>query len=138
MNQRFRTRRGAVLIVVLVCMGVAMTIVLGVVQISLRQRRQLRQDLQMEQTKWLMDAGIGQAIARLKAQPDYDGETMSVAPAIKKYANATIEISVNRIDQPTDQVRVRITAQLGEPSEQIALTRRSQEVVVKVDETNQN
>ncbi len=138
MKRRPGTRRGAVLIAVLVCMGVAVTIVLGVVQASLRERRQLRQELQMEQTKWLMDAGLGHAIAQLNAQPDYAGETMMVAPEIAKFAIAKLEVSVNRIDIPTNQIRVTVTSQLGDRDEQTALTRRSKTIVVRVDRTNQN
>lgn len=137
MNRRLRTRRGTVLIAVLVCMGVAITIVLAVVQVSLRQRRQLRQELQMEQTKWLMDAGIGHATARLKAEPGYDGETMSVAPQIEKYSKASIEISVSRNDRLAERVRVKITARLGDSDEQSQWTRRSKEIVVDLDPTNQ-
>ena len=128
--QRGAARRGTVLIAVLVCMGIATTIVLGAVQTSLRQRRQVRQELQMVQTRWLMDAGIGRAIARLQAQATYDGETLLVSPALEKYSNATVRITVIRKDQPNDQVRLRITAQLGGSNELVPAMRRSKEVVV--------
>ena len=130
-QQRNVSRQRTVLIAVLVCMGIASTIVLGAVQISLRQRQQTRQELQMEQTKWLLDAGIGTAISRLQAQPAYNGETISVTPALEKYPDASIEITVIRSGQPDDQVSLKVTARLSGAEKQSPTTQRSKEILVE-------
>ncbi len=129
-RQRFINRRGTILIAVLVCMGIATTILLGAVQSSLRQRRQMRQELQMEQTKWLLDASVGRAISRLQKQPGYDGETLLVAPALEKYSTATLEIAVVREDQPDNRIRAQVKARLGGLSERTPSMQRSREFVV--------
>ena len=130
-------RRGTVLIAVLVCMGFATSILLGAVQTSLRLRREVRQELQLEQTKWLMDLGIRKAIIALQGQPAYDGETLAITPPLAKYANASIEITVNRKDQPDNRVRLWVTAQLtGSGGDGTSSTQRSTEIVVSLSETS--
>jgi type II secretory pathway component PulK len=132
-RQSATNRRGTVLIAVLVCMGFATSILLGVVQTSLRLRREVRRDLQMEQTKWLMDLGVVKAISGMQSQPGYDGETLAISTALAKYGDASIDIKVIREDQPTDRVRLRVTARLsgsgGTPS---STTQRSTEVIVSL------
>ncbi len=59
-----RQRNGTIVIAVLVCLAIATTILFGAIEVSLRQRRQVRSETQMEQTYWLLDAGIGAAIAK--------------------------------------------------------------------------
>jgi len=123
-------RRGAVLVAVLVCMGFATIVLLGAVQTSLHQRRQVRQELQMEQTRWLLDAGLSTAIARLQANPGYDGETLTVTPALNKYSQGTIEISLIRDDVPDQRVGLRVTARLGNADGSLPIMKRSKEIVV--------
>lgn len=135
MTQRFDGRRGSILIAVLACTAIATTILLGAVQSSLRHRQQLRQDLQLEQTRWLLDAGVGHAIASLNSQPAYDGETIRVDPAFEQYPNANVQISVIRKNQPANLVRVRVTAQLSRSGELAPSTRRSMEFRVNTSRT---
>jgi type II secretory pathway component PulK len=130
------TRRGTVLVAVLVCMGFATIVLLGAVQNSLHQRRQLRLELQMEQTRWLLDAGLSTGLARLQAKPDYDGETLTVTPALDNYDNASVEIAVIRDVETKKPVRLRATAQLGTSNENIPKMKRSQEIVVDNSQTN--
>ena len=132
MKIRNRTRRrGAILIAVLVCLAIATTIVLGAVQSSIRQHRQVRQELQLEQTRWLLDAGVGRAMAGFQAQPDsYAGESLTITPALKKFTRATIDISVIKQDPQPERVRLRVTARLGGAAATAPVMQRSQEVVL--------
>lgn len=128
---RIKKRRGTILIAVLVCLGVATTIVLGAVQTSIRQHRQVRQELQLEQTRWLLDAGIDKAVAGFLAQPDsYEGEILTITPAFEKYPQATIEISLMENDRQTDRVRLRVTARLAGVAAAASIMQRSQDVVL--------
>lgn len=138
MNRRSRSRGGALLIAVLVCMGVAITILLGGVQLSLHQRRQMKLDLQMEQTRWLLDAAIDRALDQFHSDPDYGGESISVAPTLEKYGAATIRISLERSGEPTDPVEVLVTARLRGTGLQPAWTQRSKELHVEIEHHNQN
>ncbi len=116
-------RVGAVLVCVLVCMGIATTIGLVAVRSSLQVRRQLRQELQLEQTRWLLDAGIARGLQQLNRRPDYQGETWEVSPALPTDMHATIEIKVlteptagpATDGQPTDQPlrRLQVKAAIG-------------------------
>ena len=132
-------RRGTILIAVLVCMGFATTILLGAVHTSLRLRRDVRQDLQMEQTKWLMDLGVRKAISDLRNQPDYDGETLTIAPPLAKYTDASVEITVDHENQPEDRVRLKVTARLnGAGPKQTSLTQRSIEIIADPSNRTKN
>ncbi len=123
-------RRGTVLVAVLVCMGFATVVLLGVVQNSLAQRRQVRRNLQMEQTQWLLDAGLNMGIARIREKPDYDGETLALRPVLEKYSNGSIEITVIRNEAAEQEIRLRVTAQLGNANESYPDIKRSREIVV--------
>ncbi len=124
-------RRGAILVAVLVCLGIATTIVLGAVQSSIRQHRQVRQELQLEQTRWLLDAGIERAIAGFQAQPEsYAGESLTITPGLKKFDRATIEISVMENDAITERARLRVTARLAGAAATAPVMQRSQEIVL--------
>ena len=124
-------RRGAILIAVLVCLGIATTIVLGAVQTSIRQHRQVRNELQLEQTRWLLDAGVERAVAGFLAQPDnYQGEMLTITPGFEKYGQATIDISLIQYDRQTDRATLRVTAQLVGGGSLAPTTQRSREFVL--------
>ena len=127
-----RSRGGVVLIAVLVCMGVVMTILLGAVQTSLHCRRQMRNEAQLEQTCWLLDAGIRQAIANLEQQPDYAGEQIQLSPAISKYANAVVDIKVRPVKDSPGKVSVLVTAELGDLEDEVLKTKRTKELIFNV------
>ena len=92
-------RQGSLLVCVLVCMGIALSIMLTSVHASLRERRQVARELQMEQTRWLVDAGLTHGTMRLRDDSGYTGETWEVAPVILEDQLATIEISVTKPDR---------------------------------------
>ena len=132
MSCRQKTRRrGTVLIAVLVCMGFATVVLLGAVQTSLHQRRHMRQEMQMEQTRWLLDAGLSMGVARLIEKPEYVGETLALTPEFGKYTNAEVEITVIRDDESDSQFRLLVTAQLGSMDESDPVMKRSKEIVVE-------
>lgn len=118
MNGNQPRRGGAILICVLVCMGIVSTITLLAVRTSLQVRRQMRQEVQLEQTRWLLDAGLARGLQRLRDRPDYQGETWNVAPALSTYAEATVQIAI-LTDEPdqasasTTERRLQVTATIG-------------------------
>ena len=140
--KRTKSKRseGTVLIVVLVCLAVATGILLGAVQSSLRQRLQTRQELQMEQTRWLLDAGVSHAITELQRSDEYEGESIKLEAHIGKYKNAELEISVRQEDSE-EAIHVRVVAHLGGPHEKSPRMQRSKEFTVNLptnpdDDTN--
>lgn len=132
-NSRFKgqaRQRGIVLIAVLVCIGVATTILFGAVEKSLRCRRQMRNETQLEQVRWLVDAGIRKAISNLEQRPDYEGERLVVTPQIYQHLVAKVEIKIEPANSSTsDQVRVVVTAALHRPDEELPKVKRTKELV---------
>ncbi len=115
-------RLGSVLVCVIVCLGVATSIMLTSVVGSLRARRQIDRELQMEQTRWLADAGFMRAVQQIRVNSDYVGEIWAVSPAIDEAHEATIEIVVKSEDAKT---RVEIVATIRDRSPQSHPTRRA-------------
>ncbi len=130
-NGQNNSRRGSMLIAVLVCLGVATTIILASVKMSILHRQQLRQDLQMEQTKWLLDASVRAGIAKAKQQADYQGETIEFTTPLSTslgYPNATVELSAEPDDQQ-ENIRLRVTASL-ENEVSFKSTKRSATILI--------
>jgi type II secretory pathway component PulK len=129
-------RRGTLLVCVLVCLGIATSIMLSAIQTSLRERRQLTRELQMEQTRWLVDAGIMRGIERLRADRRYEGETWEVSPALCKESVAKIVITrTSEGDEGT--TRLHITAMIRGPEPNSPLTQHSKLVVVEDELTDE-
>lgn len=139
-TQSSKTRKGTVLVAVLVCMGLATSVLLGAVHTSLQMRRAMRQELQMEQTKWLMDMGIRKAIYSLSKKADYDGENLVITPALGKYTDSAVEITVDRDNSTADRIVLTITARVKGPGQnQTSTTQRSTQIVVNpADNTTKN
>ena len=128
-SRGFNRNRGVVLIAVLVCIGVVATILFGVVEQSLRCRRQMRNETQLEQVRWLVDAGVRKAITELEQAPGYEGERFVVAPAIYDNLNANVEIKVKPVESDSDRVRVAVTATLCRADQETAKLKRTKEFV---------
>ncbi len=80
-SQRSRRRNGTVLIAVLACAAVAVSLVMLSVQVSLRQRRILRTEHQLEQTRWVLDAAVRKSIAN----PADESSENEVRPKLEKF-----------------------------------------------------
>lgn len=120
------------MIAVLVCIGVATTILFGAVEQSLRCRRQMRNEAQLEQVRWLVDAGVRKAISNLEQRPGYEGESFVVTPQICENLVAKLEIKVSPTESATGQVRVVVTAALNKTDEELPKVKRSKELVFDV------
>ncbi|TWT75407.1 hypothetical protein [Allorhodopirellula solitaria] len=96
-NERMR-RSGAVLLAVLVCLGIASAITGLAMQRSLRARRQLNHDWQLEQTRLLLDAGVRHVHRSVTENPDYTGELLELGAALESYATARVEIEAAEDD----------------------------------------
>jgi hypothetical protein len=103
---------------VLACAAVVTSLILATVHVSLRQMRQVRNEVRQEQCRWLLDAGIRRAIAQARQVPDYDGETIQVARALSNASQARVLIRLERHTEPS-RARVTVEARLdsgdGEP-----------------------
>jgi type II secretory pathway pseudopilin PulG len=122
---RRQTRSGIVLIVVLVCLSVIGALIFSALQTSLRQRKQLDRELQMEQTRLLAEAGLVHATGLV----DQKENLIVIEPALhdKKHAEVKIELTRN-----SDAVDVTVTAWIGLKDRPETQTRQTLNTNVKV------
>jgi hypothetical protein len=102
-RQARRPRRSAaILIVALVTLLVVSSLALSMVKRALDDRRQLRQEHDLQQVELLVDAGLRRAAIRLAGDADFDGETWDISAAeLNGHGDARIVIEVTRA--PVDE-----------------------------------
>jgi hypothetical protein len=127
---------GSILICVLVCLGIATSIMMVSVRSSLRVRRQMRNETQLEQTRWLLEAGVRRGVNRLREDPGYRGETWQVVPALTAYRDATVEIKVTRDGASDERARMRVSARIGGQTTHTESTQRSATLLVQRIQSN--
>lgn len=123
-------RRGLTLFAVLVCLAVASVIMIGSVGFSIRHRMQLRNEIQLEQTYWLLDAGIGAALDKVRQDPEFKQLDLSAGESLNKY-DGSLKIIVTERSGPN--VGVRVTATLHGKNENGVTTKRSRLVFVDLE-----
>ncbi len=127
-------RTGTILVFVLVCLLVVTTILMGAVEVSIRNRRQIRTEIQLEQTYWLLDAGIGAAITKFNQSPDFAEYAFATEGTLKNYRGS---VNIEVIERTDQSVRLRVTAQLLGRQEFSPVTQRSRVIVLDNRQTNQ-
>ena len=98
-----RNRRGSILILVLVCCVVGVALLVISLQVSLQQRRQLRSELQLEQTRWVLDAVIRKTIAD---SPD-EAQEVELKPKLEKFDKVQFKMTPEK-----DNERVVVQARI--------------------------
>ncbi|MDA8563945.1 hypothetical protein N9L06_05780 [Mariniblastus sp.] len=109
---RSPTRKGSVLIVVLVCLSFAATVLFGALRTSLHQRRQLRNEHDSMQTEWLLDAGVRLAIKTLSEDKSYDGQTVTFKEGLRDGQSGVVKIVVSELKNGEEGQAVQVTAKL--------------------------
>ena len=87
-------RRGYAVLLVLACCSVAVALVMLSLRTSLNQRRQLRNEHQLEQTRWVLDAAIRKSIANL---PDESSENQ-LKPKLEKFDKVVVVVDPNEVE----------------------------------------
>lgn len=123
-QRRPRQNRGFVLIAVLVCLSVIAAIMFSAMMTSLRHRRQLDRELQMEQTRWLTDAGIGRALAAVGNIELDDASVFEKRFQIDlpRYADAEVIVNITP-DQQRGVAVVEVVSSIGTPDRPELMTR---------------
>ena len=124
-------RRGAVLIMALVCL-VLLTVIGGtLLRWIAMEHKLLRSREQANQARWLAEAGIERAAARLTYAEDYAGETWQIVAADLPYGNpAHVRLHVATVD---DQPRQRsIEVDVEYPSESALPARVHKQIVYQL------
>jgi type II secretory pathway component PulK len=121
------TRRGMVLVLVLVCLAVAASLVIVATRRAVTADRGAQTEVENLQAVWLAESGLERASARLAADSAYTGETWSipaaeldgrhagkvvttVRPTPDKPQRRTVRVEADFPDHP--QFRVRINKEI--------------------------
>lgn len=124
-------RSGITLVTVLVLLSVATIIMITALQASIRQRRQLRQELQLEQTKWLVDAGVRKSLLELDNDPEFEGKTIDLSGSFAKYEIATLELKRNESNGETKVDTMQVNAVIEPTKESSLSTKRSHDFPIE-------
>ena len=124
-----KSRGGALLICVLVCLLVASAMVTATTRSALQARRNVRLQRQMRQTELLLDAGVLRAARQLQLSGEYEGETWRPKDALDRFDNPLVEIRISAGEKKDNSSRVEVIAILGIPDDpqqiNATLTRRT-------------
>lgn len=127
-----RRRGGAILIVVLVCLGVAAAISVIVVGQIVAERQVVQTNHRDMQALWLAEAGVERAVARLASDSEYAGETWVIpAQELATDDGAVVRIQVEAIPSQSGRRSVRVEADY--PDNATYRSRQLKQIVVDRD-----
>lgn len=110
-RRKKHNRHGAAaLTVVLVSISVIGALMLASMHTSLRQRRQLDIELQMEQTRWLAEAGLNHAEKLIKSGDELGSDPIVIQPKLD--SNNTAEVKIE-FTLEEGSVEVNVSAWIG-------------------------
>ena len=125
-------RRGAVLVMVLVCAMVALVIFASIVKLAAAGRRVTDEQARQVQASWLAESGLERAAWRLAAEADYTGETWTLsADQLSGADAAVVKIEVEAVPEQPNRRLVRIRADY--PDHPQHRSRQSKQAVVEVE-----
>jgi hypothetical protein len=106
-----RGRRGAVLVVILVCFAVAAALFVLIARQTVLARRGAEKQLWTAQARWVAEAALERAAARLMADASYAGETWTIPAAELSGADSAVaRIHVERVADRPNRRLVRVEA----------------------------
>jgi type II secretory pathway component PulK len=104
-------RRGAILIVALVCLAVAAVLFVVLAKQAATEHRVSQSRQWAVQAQWLAEAGVERAVARLAADAAYNGETWSIsAEQLASPSSAVVRIRTEAIDDQPDRRIIHVEA----------------------------
>ncbi len=132
-SRRPASRRGVALAMALL----ALTLIVMVFGVLLKrvggERAILRVEERSIQAGWLAESGLERAAARLERDPDFEGETWTIAAEeLGGNAGAEVRIEVERVDGRPRLRRVRVRS--DHPPDASRRARRSKTAIIALDE----
>ena len=122
-------RRGAGILVALVCLILAATLVTITTRTALLEWRSAREETYRLQAAWLVDSGIERARARLASDVDYTGESWQIpAKTFNQNRDAVVRIEVSTVDAQPEQRTIRVQADY--PDDPVHRVRKTKEITV--------
>ena len=125
------TRQGAILVIVLVCVAIASITFMSIAKVVSAQRRSTQKEAWRVEATWLAESGLERAAWRLTAEPDYTGETWTLAAdQLDAAEGAVVEIRVETIPEQPNRRLVHVRADY--PDHPQHRSRQSKQVVVEL------
>lgn len=107
-----RQRRGAVLIMALVCLVLAVTIGGALLRWVVLEHKLLATRADESQTRWLAEAAVERAAARLSSDAEYSGEIWEIAADELRTGQAgRIELRIDAIEGQSRQRSITVVAE---------------------------
>jgi hypothetical protein len=113
-SHRSTERRGAVLIIALVCLVLIAAMGGTLVRWAAMEHKLLRAQESESQARWLAEAGIERAAAQLAANADYDGETWNIDAAQLPCGEAArVRLTITPIENRTQRSTIEVDVECG-------------------------
>ena len=106
----FCRRRGAVLIVVMMCLLLISLIGASLLKLAVAQHKQTQYRQRQIQAEWLANSALERAVAKLRQNADYAGETWTVEEEILG-ALGVVRITIEQSDQQPGQRVLSVVAE---------------------------
>ena len=123
------SRRGAIAVIAMIAILIAISIGLGMVKTTLLERQETLRWQQQTQAEWLVEAGIERAVAQLETTPGYRGETWTLsADELGGRHEAQIVIELKSTGEADDEYQLTVIADYPADSEQRIRSRKVIEI----------
>jgi hypothetical protein len=124
------TRRGAILLIILVCFTLAAAMFVVLARLAMTARNAAETQHWGVQAQWLAEAGLERAAARLAGQPGYSGETWTIpAGQLAGKVGAVVRIRVESVAGQSARRRVAVEADY--PDDPLHRSRCTKEIVLE-------
>jgi hypothetical protein len=110
-SKRRPHRSGIVLLATIVCTAVVMGFFAAWVRVAVAERKQLHSIEDRVQSEYLAASGVRRALARLHAEPTYQGETWQLGREALGGRTGSAQIEV-KVDEQSNERVIRVTAQV--------------------------
>lgn len=122
-------RRGAVLVIVMVCLMLISLLMASLLKSALLQRRQIVKEQNRVQAEWILESALERAALQRLQDPKYQGEIWKINPDElgTRYAGSA-EIILNR--EGKDKNRISIQARVTYPEQTPFSVTRTKKVIL--------
>ncbi|MFK7778083.1 MAG: hypothetical protein QM501_08185 [Gimesia sp.] len=123
------TRRGAVLVIVMVCLMLISLLMASLLRSALLQRRQVINEQYRVQAEWILESALERAALQRLQDPKYQGEVWKITPADlgSRYAGSA-QIIIKR--EGNDGRRISIQARVTYPEQTTFSVTRTKKVIL--------
>ena len=131
-TSRRRSRRGAILVVALICLTLSTLLLGSLLKSAILHRKQMRYEEYRLQAEWLAESGLERTADRLAENADYPGESWRIDADQFNGQHAAL-VTIN-IDRPKDRPGIRIAKIVATyPANVRRYTRRTMHVEFQIE-----